>query len=411
VFSLGGVVTFAVTGEPPFGAGSGTDLLFRIVHEQPDLDALRARDAELADVVASCLAKDLAERPSAAEILALVDQRTVAETGHLAWPALTMEQIAIRSEFAATATEAWESADDETNLEPDGEVPAQQTAPSTDPSAEAETMPVRFAPVTQHPKKEKDRNRRRLVLIVPLILATGTAGTVIAMHGVPFVSSARGGGTPTVSVSGVRPSAKVSMSASRRPSASESAKPTTSGSASGSAGSSAVSSSNANAVSQRKQSSGNSGSSSSSVSVGDAAATAAKTTAAAASGPSGPGSDAALVSGSEVSVNDCAGWLDYSSSYFFKGTVSSGSSANCEEEFYWAVTYYNSTPNPQPTADISASNGATAYATSCGTGNGCAYGAYEMGAKICVWNKGDSGDERCSAEFVYHNSTGTITQG
>lgn len=62
-----------------------------------------------------------------------------------------------------------------------------------------------------------------------------------------------------------------------------------------------------------------------------------------------------------------------------------------------------------PTADISASNGGTAYATSCGSGNGCAYGAYEMGAKICVWNKSNSGDEKCSAEYVYNNSTGAIT--
>jgi hypothetical protein len=33
-----------------------------------------------------------------------------------------------------------------------------------------------------------------------------------------------------------------------------------------------------------------------------------------------------------------------------------------------------------------------------------------MYAKICVWNTNNSGDEACSAEYVYDNSTGTVSK-
>ena len=37
VFSLGAVLTFAATGQGPFGAGPTLGLMFRVVHEPPDL--------------------------------------------------------------------------------------------------------------------------------------------------------------------------------------------------------------------------------------------------------------------------------------------------------------------------------------------------------------------------------------
>jgi len=39
VFSLGGVIAFAAIGASPFGVGGGADLFYRIVHQEPDLDA------------------------------------------------------------------------------------------------------------------------------------------------------------------------------------------------------------------------------------------------------------------------------------------------------------------------------------------------------------------------------------
>jgi outer membrane protein assembly factor BamB len=67
VFSLGGVVYFAATGEGPFGAGHPAVMLYRIVHTEPDLDRLPPR---LRALVAACLAKDPARRPSPGELSA-----------------------------------------------------------------------------------------------------------------------------------------------------------------------------------------------------------------------------------------------------------------------------------------------------------------------------------------------------
>lgn len=65
IFSLGCLLAYAATGRPPFGAGAVDALLYRTVHDEPDLDGV---DEETAGLLAQCLAKDPAERPTAAEL-------------------------------------------------------------------------------------------------------------------------------------------------------------------------------------------------------------------------------------------------------------------------------------------------------------------------------------------------------
>ncbi|MFD4775235.1 bifunctional serine/threonine-protein kinase/ABC transporter substrate-binding protein, partial [Streptomyces sp. NPDC058427] len=65
VFSLGCVLVYAATGRRPFGQGSPAGLLFRTVHEEPDLDTLAPG---LLPLVTDCLAKDPADRPTAQEV-------------------------------------------------------------------------------------------------------------------------------------------------------------------------------------------------------------------------------------------------------------------------------------------------------------------------------------------------------
>lgn len=67
VFSLGSVLTFAATGEGPFGTGPGTVLLYRVQHLEPATGRL---PAPLRPVVERCLAKDPRHRPSTDQILA-----------------------------------------------------------------------------------------------------------------------------------------------------------------------------------------------------------------------------------------------------------------------------------------------------------------------------------------------------
>ncbi|MEU0576160.1 protein kinase [Streptomyces griseoincarnatus] len=65
VFSLGAVLAYAATGAPPFPGDSSAVLLYRVVHEPPELDGLTG---DLRDVTEACLDKTPAARPSPAGI-------------------------------------------------------------------------------------------------------------------------------------------------------------------------------------------------------------------------------------------------------------------------------------------------------------------------------------------------------
>jgi serine/threonine protein kinase len=66
VFSLGAVLTFAASGEGPFGSGPTPALLYRVVHCDPDSTHL---PAEIRPLVERCLAKDPAQRPTTSDLL------------------------------------------------------------------------------------------------------------------------------------------------------------------------------------------------------------------------------------------------------------------------------------------------------------------------------------------------------
>jgi Protein kinase domain len=67
IFSLGAVLTFAATGEGPFGSGSSAALIYRLVNSPPLLGPL---PAELRKLVGSCLAKHPGDRPTVSGLLA-----------------------------------------------------------------------------------------------------------------------------------------------------------------------------------------------------------------------------------------------------------------------------------------------------------------------------------------------------
>ncbi|GAA4636394.1 hypothetical protein GCM10023196_085950 [Actinoallomurus vinaceus] len=66
VFSLGAVLAFAATGRGPFGVGQGHAIMYRIVHDDPNLAGL---PKDLADLVGACLAKTPEKRPSVTDLL------------------------------------------------------------------------------------------------------------------------------------------------------------------------------------------------------------------------------------------------------------------------------------------------------------------------------------------------------
>jgi outer membrane protein assembly factor BamB len=91
VFSLGGVLYFAATGTPPFGAGHPAVMLYRIVHTEPDLTPLPPR---LRELVAACMAKDLGQRATPAGLsAALLDVVPPEDSPATFWPGYVAQLI------------------------------------------------------------------------------------------------------------------------------------------------------------------------------------------------------------------------------------------------------------------------------------------------------------------------------
>lgn len=67
VFSLGAVLAYAATGEPPFPGDTSAALLYKVVHDEPRFGP--ELTGELRDLVAACLAKNPADRPTPEQIV------------------------------------------------------------------------------------------------------------------------------------------------------------------------------------------------------------------------------------------------------------------------------------------------------------------------------------------------------
>ncbi|GHI99390.1 serine/threonine protein kinase [Streptomyces olivaceus] len=79
IFCLGSLLVYAATGKMPFGTAQTQVhvLMYRIVHEEPDLESV---PAVLVNLIRDCLEKDPAARPSPREVLRRTDtQDTIAD--------------------------------------------------------------------------------------------------------------------------------------------------------------------------------------------------------------------------------------------------------------------------------------------------------------------------------------------
>ncbi|MFF3504983.1 protein kinase [Streptomyces sp. NPDC003247] len=180
VFALGSMIAYAACGRPPFGDDSGHGVLYRIVHEEPDLEPLRELEPDLAETVAACLDKDPESRPTAAE---LVERAAAyAPSGPPVWPRAVTERLSERAAFAARVQEA--------------DVPTRRLG---DRAAEQSDPPRRPA-----------RRRRTRVLLAAVAVVVG--GTVLAVRYLPDGSAPEGraGAAPSASAAGGSPSGTAS---------------------------------------------------------------------------------------------------------------------------------------------------------------------------------------------------------
>ncbi|GAA5090884.1 serine/threonine-protein kinase [Nocardia iowensis] len=93
VFALGGVLAFAATGRGPFGVGEMVQLLWRVVYEEPRLDDVPHR---LRPLIAACLTKDPAARPSPERLITDLTVLGIPERG--GWlPGPALEEVSRRA--------------------------------------------------------------------------------------------------------------------------------------------------------------------------------------------------------------------------------------------------------------------------------------------------------------------------
>ncbi|CAL9275472.1 Serine_threonine-protein kinase PknD [Streptomyces sp. SudanB5_2050] len=201
VFALGSVLAYAASGRPPFGDESGHAVLYRIVHEEPDLQPLRELDAELADVVAACLDKDHEGRPTAAELVETA-QRHGPFTEPL-WPEAVNGPLAERAAFASTVPEP-------------GEPPEPQ---EREPSLPAVVPDGRPAP------RERRGRTKVLAFVIPVVVTGTTLGVTLLPYAMDDGDQGANAGAPPTATGSAVPGPEGSATATSSPSASASGSP------------------------------------------------------------------------------------------------------------------------------------------------------------------------------------------
>ncbi|MFE4670455.1 bifunctional serine/threonine-protein kinase/ABC transporter substrate-binding protein [Streptomyces sp. NPDC056716] len=194
VFALGCLLSYARTGRPPFGTGAVDALLYRTVHDAPDLDGV---PDDLRPLLERCLAKDPATRPTARELeAALADETPRATFGDppqataddpprntADWlPDTVVRLIADRSAALLDLPDIEATAlDPSTRLRTPEVPPAHPDTPDAVAHADLPTEPAGATPPADRPKS----SRRRFLLLgggAALLAAGGGAAAWAALR-------------------------------------------------------------------------------------------------------------------------------------------------------------------------------------------------------------------------------------
>ncbi|MFJ9179101.1 protein kinase [Streptomyces sp. NPDC102360] len=178
VFALGLLLAYAAGGRWPFGDGDAGSPLYRIVHDEADLEPVRECDPRLAEVVASCLGKAPEGRPSAAELVELAGGDDA--LGAPAWSPAVLDLLAQRAGFAAR-------------------VPEGTLAPPEAPAVPDEPEVTPREPVRTKRTREERRRRRVLFAVIPVVVVV--SGATLAIRNLPYGSEGDRAAGPSPSVS------------------------------------------------------------------------------------------------------------------------------------------------------------------------------------------------------------------
>ncbi|MGW5866473.1 protein kinase domain-containing protein [Streptomyces sp. NPDC055239] len=171
VFTLGCVLTYAATGQLPFGQGASNQhaVMFQIVEGEPDLT--RVEDASLRALIARCLTKEPKQRPDVDELLE-DPERTLPRAASGSWlPAGVVAHLAQQSARLLDA-EAEPLREEPVDLAtiglrpkggPDGDIPADKGS------------------TLRAQKHEQQPDRRRKLIVLPIVAVITVGGGTVAL--------------------------------------------------------------------------------------------------------------------------------------------------------------------------------------------------------------------------------------
>ena len=175
IFSWAVTIAYAASGQPPFGTGTSEVILYRILHETPDIAAV---PAALHAQVAAALDKDPHGRPTAPELLSQL-------TRTAALPSAGSDNLT-----QTVLAQTWHPAG------PPPSTPSRAASSWSTPSRDAPPPGTR-PPGTRPPGTRRAGMRRPVLLILVLALAillgAGGAALAFALSGHPSTS----GNTPS----------------------------------------------------------------------------------------------------------------------------------------------------------------------------------------------------------------------
>ncbi|MFF4381693.1 serine/threonine-protein kinase [Kitasatospora sp. NPDC001547] len=210
VFSLGAVLAHSATGTAPFGSGvSAAVLLYRVIHDEPELDIA---DRELRTLVADCLAKDPARRPTPAQLrerLAATDPTAGERLGRRDWlpPAIaaalaslavelldldgdsTVQPVGPAGKFGPA--EPWPDGPPSSPT-PNPPAPTPPTPNPATPTPYSPTQPPPYHPPYPYAPRPARRRPGPGALLVAAVLTLALAGTSVFL-----AMRDKGTGTPT----------------------------------------------------------------------------------------------------------------------------------------------------------------------------------------------------------------------
>ncbi|MFE3523187.1 protein kinase [Streptomyces sp. NPDC059161] len=179
VFTLGCVLTYAATGQLPFGHGASNQhaVMFQIVEGEPDLAGVE--DDSLRALITRCLTKDIDQRPGVDELLA-DPQRTRPSTARGPWlPARVVARLAQQSARLLDA-----------EATPLREEPVDRATIGLRPQAGPPEGVVMDGVVATREPHPRPRRRRRIIVLPVIAVLTVSGGTFAVLQ--PWASD--GGG-------------------------------------------------------------------------------------------------------------------------------------------------------------------------------------------------------------------------